>query len=156
MLAEATLRIEVKTHTTVGGGRFLSALVRQYLENGLGLTPDLPETSRIRIAIVGVLNNVQKHAYAGRGPGPVTLTMERSGGKLTVEIRDAGPPFDPTAAGRGVLLPPEELQEGGYGLGILSDVMDEIRHRHEPGTGNVLTLTTRVPEIPPHGPGAES
>jgi serine/threonine-protein kinase RsbW len=134
----------VETRASAESSRFLSGLVRAFLVEGLGLDPADSEAVRFRLAVVEALTNVHRHAYPADRPGPVSLAVHREEDSLVAVIRDRGATFDPKESGTIAMPRPEQLAEGGYGLAIVTEVMDEIRHRRLPDRGNELTLSKRL------------
>ena len=91
-------------------------------------------------AVDELMTNVIEHGYAGR-PGPVEVSLEADAGRLLVTIRDAAPPFDPTAFPTPRLdLPLDERPFGGMGVHLARTLTDAMRHRILPGGGNEVTL----------------
>ena len=135
--------LRVKVDAVPSSTRFLSELIWIYLTQVLGLDPEQPDTVRTRLAVVEAINNVIDHGYAGREPGPITVSMERDGEWLVARIDDEAPKFDPHES-YGNLPRPELLQKNGYGLGIIREVVDEMEHGYVEGTGNRLTLRKKL------------
>jgi serine/threonine-protein kinase RsbW len=144
--AGAAYRVRIDTVATRESVRFVSDLVQLYLTEALSLPAKEPGTSRIRLAIIEAVTNVVRHAYRDRQPGPMSLTLEREGEWLVAVLSDSAECFDPLAGEdrlRRELPRPEELRTGGYGLGIIGQVMDEVHHRYDDQVGNELTLKVR-------------
>ncbi len=142
--ARTARRLVVEATATTDSVRFLSDALVLYLVEGVGLDPESARFVRYRLAVVEALTNVCRHAYAGVEPGPLVLEVRREDNQLVAVVRDRGPDFDPLAKGKVEMPDPADLAEGGYGLAILASVMDEIRHRYDPSTGNELTLVKRM------------
>lgn len=86
-------------------------------------------------AVSEAFNNVVLHAYAERR-GEIAIEIEPTPRALVVRLIDDGDSFDPAV----VPLPElESLPEGGMGLYIMREAMDEIVY--EAGPPNVLCLT---------------
>jgi serine/threonine-protein kinase RsbW len=111
---------------------------------GLGLTPTA--AAEVELSAVEAVNNAIEHAY-GDCPGEVRVTLTLSAEGVELEVRDRGramapgtlehasaPSFDPAALA--------ELPEGGMGLGIVKDLMDEVHYRSDGGE-NRLTMSRR-------------
>ncbi len=97
----------------------------------------------IALAVAEVLQNVVRHAYRpDELPGWLSLTLERQGDVLVVEVRDAARPVDPkTIRPR----PWDPAKPGGLGLRLIHAAMDEVVHTPGPdGWGNVITLRKRL------------
>jgi serine/threonine-protein kinase RsbW len=142
-----TARVTVEARATRDSLRLLSGVVQVYLREIAGLPEEDPRAVRIRLAIVEATTNVIRHGYSGRDPGPVSLSLERTGDRLQCVLSDHADRFDPferEPSGQVSLPHPETLATGGYGRGIIGAVMDTVRHRYDPATGNELTMTVRL------------
>jgi anti-sigma regulatory factor (Ser/Thr protein kinase) len=87
--------------------------------------------------------NIIVHGYRGN-PGSIEIFVDREGDDLVVRLRDQGPTFDPTSVPTPDLdLPLDARRPGGMGVHLARQLMDEVRHRVPPGSGNELTLVKR-------------
>ena len=103
------------------------------------LTPE--DAAAVRLAAEEACTNVIAHAYAGAEPGPVTLRFERDARHVVVTVEDRAAPFDPALVAAPDLAGGWEDRElGGLGWHLIRQVMDEVRHEHDPAGGNRLTL----------------
>ena len=112
-------------------------------------SPDMPSDEVLRfklhLSIEEAVENVVRYAYEG-GIGwlEVGTSLDHDSLVLTVELRDAGVPFNPLEApDPDVTLPANEREIGGLGIYLCKKMMDDIRYRYEDGN-NVLTMTKRV------------
>ncbi len=97
----------------------------------------------LEIALAEALSNVVRHAYRGEDRHEVVVELDVSRDALRVSVTDHGRPFDPSTRGDPY---PDEPGDGGYGLQLIDDVMDEVTRRATPD-GTVLTLVKhRTPE----------
>jgi serine/threonine-protein kinase RsbW len=88
-------------------------------------------------------SNVVNHGL-GRDPSrSFTVSCEFHGDLFTIELRDAGPPFDPTAAAS-LRARAEDDAPGGWGIELVRRYMDQICYTRE-GPENVLRLARRIP-----------
>ena len=63
---------------------------------------------------------------------------------LTIELRDAGVPFNPLAQDDpDITLGAQEREIGGLGIFLCKKMMDSINYRYENGN-NVLTMTKQI------------
>ncbi|HJL43187.1 MAG TPA: ATP-binding protein [Myxococcales bacterium LLY-WYZ-16_1] len=87
-------------------------------------------------AFVEAFNNAVVHAYRGLPPGQVEvhLVVRRQG--IEVRIIDWGHPFEFDAVAEPDL---DALPEGGLGLYIIRQFMDDVRYEADQGR-NVLTM----------------
>lgn len=112
-------------------------------------SPDMPSDEALRfklhLSIEEAVENVVRYAYEG-GIGwlEVGTSLDHDSLVLTVELRDAGVPFNPLEApDPDVTLPANEREIGGLGIYLCKKMMDDIHYRYEDGN-NVLTMTKRV------------
>jgi anti-sigma regulatory factor (Ser/Thr protein kinase) len=132
----ATLRIPADTDRL--------AAVRSFLREtaaARGVRPDaVPDVVQ---AVDESVCNIIVHGYRGE-PGYVEIGVDREGDDLVVRLRDQAPAFDPTSVPAPDLeLPLEARRPGGMGVHLARQLMDEVRHRVPPGSGNELRLVKR-------------
>ena len=85
------------------------------------------ELDELVLAVNEAASNVMRHAYEGRDDRPVHVAGETDSKKVTVTIRHQGRPFTPP------LKPPfRGPAEGGMGLHIIRQCVDEVVHGVEP------------------------
>jgi serine/threonine-protein kinase RsbW len=101
----------------------------------------------IELALTEALANVIEHAYQGDGSQRIELTVAGDDGTLRIRVRDWGRYFDP-ASYRGRDL--DDPGEGGYGVFLMSQLMDDVTREPQPGGGTLLTLIKTTKEEP-HG-----
>jgi serine phosphatase RsbU (regulator of sigma subunit)/anti-sigma regulatory factor (Ser/Thr protein kinase) len=112
--------------------------------------PFLPAGSRgddfiylIELAISEICTNIVKHAYAGKkGEIKGQVTLLNNG--IELDFYDQGISFDPNT----VPTPkadPHDLNEGGYGLHIVRQIMDVVSYESQPGRGNHWRLIKFLP-----------
>ena len=98
----------------------------------------------VRLATEEVVTNVIEHGYAGRD-GKVDIQVELDDGAVTVHVRDACPPFDPTAVpSPDTDAPLARRPLGGMGVHLSRELTDRMTHRILPSGGNELTLVKRL------------
>lgn len=112
-------------------------------------SPDMPSDEalrfKLRLSIEEAVENVVCYAYEG-GIGwlEVGTSLDHDSLILTIELRDAGVPFNPLGASDpDVLLPANERKVGGLGIFLCKKMMDSINYQYVDGN-NVLTMTKRV------------
>ncbi|HKB71356.1 MAG TPA: ATP-binding protein [Thermoanaerobaculia bacterium] len=99
----------------------------------------------VRLAVEEVCTNLMRHAYAGREPGPIEVSVEGSPGRVVVTITDFAPPFRPDEAPSPDFDAPwEDRRIGGLGWHLVKSVVDEIRYEARADAGNRLTLVKRT------------
>ncbi len=88
--------------------------------------------------------NIIHHAYHDRPQEQFCVSFEATGEQLTIELRDTGPPFDPTVATvDNSDMDPDERAPGGWGIQLVRRYMDDIVYRRD-GNENVLRMVKRV------------
>jgi sigma-B regulation protein RsbU (phosphoserine phosphatase) len=98
------------------------------------------EVMKLELALHEVCVNVVLYAYKGRQQGVIGLRFWEDNGRLGIEIRDKGVPFDPAG------MPPPDFverirlgQKNGLGVYLYKVLADAYAYRREKGE-NVLTL----------------
>ena len=88
------------------------------------------------LAVYEAATNIVRHAYDGDSEALITMTIEPAADRVIIRLTDRGrrnphwpPPDEPTHSG-----------EGGYGLHIIRQVMDEVRYDRDGQEANVLTM----------------
>jgi anti-sigma regulatory factor (Ser/Thr protein kinase) len=116
--------------------------------------PQGPAWNEFRMQVVSAVgeafNNIVLHGYEGRGDGVIEMEIRTRPERISIEMRDYGSSFDPTA------VPPpdfDSLPEHGWGLFIIRSFMTIS---YAAGRPNVLTLTkTLDPQPPDNVPAAD-
>lgn len=88
------------------------------------------EIADINLAVGEASCNALRHG-SPTGRESIHVTCIRHGGRLTVQITDSGPGFDPD---NGYMSEAEDLAEGGRGIFFIRNLMDEVRFRFNGGT----------------------
>lgn len=109
--------------------------------------PDTEEYQRwymqVRLALIEAVTNIFNHAYQD-GPGDVHGLVHVIDSQLRIDLYDRGLTFKPPDT-----FPTEinldEIPEGGYGLGIINKVMDEIHYERLPGGVNHWRFARHLP-----------
>lgn len=112
-------------------------------------SPDMPTDEAMRfklqLSIEEAVENVVRYAYEG-GIGwlEVGTSLDHDSLVLTIELRDAGVPFNPLEVpDPDVTLPANSREIGGLGIYLCKKMMDDIYYQYEDGN-NVLRMTKRV------------
>ena len=112
-------------------------------------SPDMPTDPdlrfKIELSVEEAVDNVVQYAYEG-GIGwlEAGTSLDDKSLVLTIELRDAGVPFNPLEKDDpDITLSAKERPVGGLGIYLCKQMMDSIRYRYEAGN-NVLVMTKRV------------
>ena len=91
----------------------------------------------LELALSEALANVIRHAYQGAGNREIRLSLAFDDEKLRLAIRDFGKKFDLTN-----YRPPDlsRPHEGGYGIYLMHELMDEVHYDTSQRHGTTLTL----------------
>jgi len=112
-------------------------------------SPDIPEDDaiqfKLRLSIEEAVENVVRYAYEG-GIGwlEAGTSLDKDKLMLTIELRDAGVPFNPLEReDPDITLSVEEREVGGLGIFLCKKMMDSLNYRYEDGN-NILTMTKKI------------
>ena len=112
-------------------------------------SPDMPTDPdlrfKIELSVEEAVDNVVQYAYEG-GIGwlEAGTSLDDKSLVLTIELRDAGVPFNPLEKDDpDITLSAKERPVGGLGIFLCTQMMDSISYRYEDGN-NVLVMTKRV------------
>ena len=112
-------------------------------------TPEMPSDEDLRfniqLSIEEAVENVVRYAYEG-GIGwlEVQTTLNENNLVLTVELRDAGTPFNPLEKpDPDITLSIEDRPVGGLGIFLCKQLMNEVSYRYEDGC-NILTMKKKL------------
>jgi anti-sigma regulatory factor (Ser/Thr protein kinase) len=99
----------------------------------------------MRLAVEEVCVNLMRHAYGGREPGPIEVSVDGGADRMIVTITDFAAPFPPEQAPAPDLDGSwEERRIGGLGWHLVRSVVDEVRYEARAEEGNRLTLVKRT------------
>lgn len=99
----------------------------------------------LRLAVEEVCINLIHYGYKDMTPGPIRVSFQQRGDRITVTIRDRARPFDPADAPEpDVTSDAESRPIGGLGWYLVKRTVDRFEYRADPARGNVLTLTKRM------------
>lgn len=93
----------------------------------------------IALALEECGSNIVDHSLRRDPEKQFRVTMKFDNGVVTLELRDKGPAFDPTAAPARTRPADEDDPPGGWGIHLVRKYVDEILYRRE-AVENVLTL----------------
>ena len=100
------------------------------------------EVRDLALVVSEACANVIEHAYRGEPNHPIDLHLTIDETKLLLLVHDLGVPFNV-----GDYRPPDldAPQEGGYGVFIIRNLMDEVEYDVSDGTGTTLRLVKYRP-----------
>ena len=112
-------------------------------------SPDMPQDDdlrfKIELSIEEAVENVVQYAYEG-GIGwlEAETSLDHDTLVLTIELRDAGVPFNPLEkSDPDITLTASERPVGGLGIYLCKRMMDSISYRYEDGN-NVLVMKKQI------------
>lgn len=101
------------------------------------------ETDRLLLAVEEIFVNIADYAYAD-GRGDVTVKVLRTdNAQMEITFSDSGVPYDPLEKpDPDTHLAAEKRQEGGLGILLAKNMMDEMEYERRDGR-NILTMKKR-------------
>ena len=139
-------RVEIRLPSRADFLGAVRTIVRGLLEECLLVRIPEEEIQRVQIALQEACINVVRHAHRGDSKLPLVVGITARPDLLVMEIEDYGPGL-PAMKDRPPDPDPANPREGGYGLFILRETMDEVRSEHRDGR-HVLTLVKRLHQEP--------
>lgn len=97
----------------------------------------------IELALTEALANVIEHSYDGDAGKEIVVDVEVGGDALAIHVRDWGRAFD---AGSYAARDLDDPGEGGYGVFLMEQLMDNVTREPQPDGGTLLTLVKRRTE----------
>lgn len=121
---------------------------------GIAYRLNLSEKSQfeVELAVEEAATNIIRHAYAAGPAGDLSLRAQADDERLSITLTDWGLPLDPSQVKPyDVNAPLEARTEGGMGLHLIHNLMDEVKRETAPlpGGPNALTLVKRIERLPP-------
>lgn len=125
-----TLTIDSRVECIDDARRWVTERVRAA---GFGDDP----AQEIELALTEAIANVIEHAYQGADSERIEIAVVLGDDALRVTVRDWGRYFDPKSF-RGRDL--DDPGEGGYGVLLMSQLMDDVIREPQDSGGTLLTL----------------
>jgi serine/threonine-protein kinase RsbW len=124
----------------LGQIRQVSDRIEQCMKtHGWGNNPILD----VQLAVEEAVTNTILHGYDGTS-GTIAIQVETSPHRVTVEIADDAPAFDPLSVpDPDTAADLEDREIGGLGIFLIRQVMDEVSYRYE-NSKNILVLEKRI------------
>ena len=112
----------------------------------LPFEPTVEELADLRTAVSEAVTNAIVHAYRGREPGQVRLTVKvLEDRRVLLRISDDGIGIaDVEKAMQPLFTTDPEGERGGMGFPIMQSFTDRLRVRSAPGKGTVVTMVRRL------------
>lgn len=99
----------------------------------------------INLILDELITNIIEHGERGN-EHHIDIILSKVGRNLTIEVKDDGPPFDPTiCALPDTTLTLDKRKCGGLGILLVRRLSDNCRYRREQNK-NVLTLQKTLPK----------
>ena len=100
---------------------------------------------QIELAVEEVFVNIASYAYQpAEGDAEILCEVLREPLRIRIQFRDRGTPFDPLARERVDTSPDAFMdREGGLGIFLIKEIMDEVRYSYENGK-NILTILKKL------------
>lgn len=124
----AAVSVTATVPAHLGSLRILTGLVRRCLADSVGLLPRDEDMIHVLLALREACTNVIRHSYKDRPSGPIRLRMDLFEGGVAIEIEDEGAPVPSERVVAPRLPDADDLAEGGYGLGLIQQAMDDVRY----------------------------
>jgi serine/threonine-protein kinase RsbW len=108
---------------------------------------DEVEAYRIQLGVVEAVTNVVKHAYGLQPDHEIKVEISLHPDRISFRITDKGSPMK--MFGRPLKFDPADLAslpEGGMGLHIILQVMDEVNYQMVDGA-NILVMSKNLPQV---------
>jgi len=104
-----------------------------------------PETIYdLTLAVNEVATNIMVHGYRSQ-PGEIEIALRRQGDAIEIQLHDQARLFDPTRVpAPDLTLPLHKRPFGGMGVHVTRQIVDAMRYRVTPESGNELTLVKRA------------
>ena len=94
----------------------------------------------LKLAVSETCTNVIRHAYEGAADKDIVLSIGIEGDTLSLTIQDFGKKFDLSRYKSPDL---DEPAEGGYGVYLIRELMDEVEYDTSSPQGTVLRMVKR-------------
>ena len=116
----------------------MRSVVRGFLEECLEVPLPPEQVQGIQMALQEACINVVRHAHRNDPSVPLVVAIVSSRDRFVLEIEDYGPGI-PERSAQPPDPDPAQPREGGYGLFIMRETMDEVRSERRDGK-HVLIL----------------
>jgi serine/threonine-protein kinase RsbW len=120
----------------------MRAFLRQACGDAWGTPADEPAVEQLELALSEAATNVIRHAYQGKEGLPIEMVIEATGDQVCLSLYHQGRGFDP-----GAVAPPafDGSREGGFGLFLIAQSVDEVRYFEDARGWRVVRLVKKRP-----------
>jgi len=115
--------------------------VRRFLREALhALALGEEDEFKVELSVHEICVNIAMYAYPAGRRGDLAVRVWREDGRLVIEVRDRGVPFDPAKKpGPDLLARIRRGKRGGLGVYFFKTLMDGFTYRRD-GDENILTV----------------
>lgn len=100
----------------------------------------------VELALEEMITNTIKYGYRDQDQHLIDIKIHLSDGRVDIEIRDEGHPFDPFSQEEpDTSLPPEERPIGGLGIHLVKNMLDDCVYAREDGKNIIRVAKTWQP-----------
>lgn len=133
-------RLRLVTESLLENTAMLGSAIR-----GLALAATFDETAafQLELCVIEATTNAIRHAYSGLPGNEVEVVVELVADRISFLIYDSGkahPDFDQMTPLSFDWKSPDQVPEGGMGLSIIREIMDEVQYSSYQGR-NCLAMT---------------
>ena len=124
--------------------RFLSVVRLTVAGAGARAGLGVQEVDDVKVAVSEACTNAIEHAYPEGGAGcpGIKIRLTAREGELRLEVEDEGAGFEPKRLPR-VDLEERVQEEGGLGIYLMRQLMDEVKIESAPGSGTKIIMVKR-------------
>lgn len=113
---------------------------------GFGKKHNLSEEilSDIKLVVEEIVSNIIFYGFDDDAIHEIMITLEFSNRLITIRVEDQGKPFNPlTYNGKEAGSPLEDYEQGGMGILLIKELMDELEYEFRKGQ-NTLFMKKRI------------
>jgi len=146
--AQAVPKANIDTMSALADLVSIRSFVRGFCRDALPTPMEEVRIAELELAVNEAASNIMRHAYDGHQNRPIRVEAEAHPDRIVVRLYDSGRSFDPDAA-----VPPsfDGTREGGFGVYMIAQSVDQVNHSRDSHGWNELTLVKYL-----HSPAAES
>lgn len=96
---------------------------------------------KVVVSVQEVATNVMRHAYHGRSDGDIRFEAEQKNNQLVIHVLHHGDGFDPSCVQEPRF---DNSGEGGYGLYIISQYVDDVQYSTNDEDVHCVSLTINL------------